>query len=113
MKNAEKVELWDAKLTDPDPRPSAKNGEPMIVVEVPPGEEWDGCPEQMRMVKAAADFARQAWASHGPAIKAAHASGQPLQIPPALANVVLVLDGKLVYAPPLAAQYNIRVRVRT
>ncbi|MHB1701712.1 MAG: hypothetical protein ACYCSN_16595 [Acidobacteriaceae bacterium] len=106
--STEKFELWDAKLSDPDPRPGSKTGEPWVVVRVPPGVDYDGSAEQKRMIKATADAARQAWAMAGPAIKAAHASGQPLQIPAALKNVAIVLDGLLVYAPPPEAQYNMR-----
>jgi hypothetical protein len=99
---------WDSKLIDPDPRPGAKNGETWIIVEVPPGVEWTGDEEQMKIMKATANAARAAWIKHGQAIKEAHAAGQKISIPAELKNVSITLDNKLIYSPPLWDQYNLR-----
>lgn len=103
---------WDSKLIDPDPRPGAKNGIPRIIVEVPPGVEWTGDEEQMKIMKATADAARAAWIKHGPAIKAACAAGQKISIPAALKHVSITLDNKLIYSPGPEVQYNLRIRHR-
>ncbi|MHB1701199.1 MAG: hypothetical protein ACYCSN_13905 [Acidobacteriaceae bacterium] len=104
----ENFEPWDSKLTDPDPRPAARKGEPWVIVEVPPGIEYSGNAEQKRMIKTTANAARAGWAEHGPAIKAAHAAGEQIKIPSALKNVVIILDHKCIYSPPLGDQYNLR-----
>ena len=103
---------WDSKLIDPDPRPGAKNGIPRIIVEVPPGVEWTGDEEQMKIMKATADAARAAWIKHGPAIKAACAAGQKISIPAALKHVSIALGNRLIYSPGPEAQYNLRIRRR-
>jgi hypothetical protein len=103
---------WDSKLIDPDPRATAKNGVPRIIVEVPPGVEWTADETQIGIMRATADAARAAWIKHGPAIKAAHAAGQKISIPAALKHVSITLDNKLIYSPPLLDQYNLRIRNR-
>ena len=105
-------QVWDCKLIDPDPRQGAKNGEPQIIVELPPGEEWDGSAQQMMKVKATAAAVRAAWVKYGPAIKEAHAAGQKISIPAELKNVSITLGDKLIYSPPLWDQYNLRIRQR-
>lgn len=103
---------WDSKLIDPDPRQGAKTGEPWVIVELPPGEEWDGSADQMLKIKSTAAAVREAWVKYGPAIKAASAAGQKISIPAALKNVSITLDNKLIYSPPLWDQYNLRIRNR-
>ena len=103
---------WDSKLIDPDPRPGAKNGEPQVIVELPPGEEWDGSADQMLKIKSTAAAVREAWIKHGQAIKEAHAAGQKISIPAELKNVSITLGDKLIYSPPLWDQYNLRIRNR-
>ncbi len=103
---------WDSKLIDPDPRPGAKNGEPQIIVEVPPGVEWAGTEEQVKIMRATANAARAAWIKHGPAIKEAHAAGQKISIPAELKNVSITLGNKLIYSPGPEVQYNLRIRHR-